>query len=375
MKKKLIFFSLLHFVSIYSWHCDLIELKQIIAIDEDLSYQKCSDKIDFEYKKLPFDRDHTLHPHKGSFLESYIVTIPQGQVYGLDGYVLYNDLLIQDFVWQNCFIPKYLFDEVLHKIKIEFSGTLAVLAQSGYDYYYHWLVEILGRLALLEINNIEYDFLYVPYVKPYMKQTLKLWGIPESKIIEASNDFIFKAEKLIVPSLIAKTETYGIPRLAHYMPKDILNYIKNKLLDGYKKELEKSSNRFNFCKKVFISRKDASARKILNENEIYKVFEQYGFQEYTLSQMSIVEQIALFENAEIIIGSLGSGMTNVLFCNSKVKIFDIFQHRCDCTIYYMCQTLGLEYHPIKTVNFVDDHDGQYDAIVPLEALAKIIQYL
>ncbi len=367
-------FLILNFYNIFSWHCDLITLQNIRMIDQNIEYQHCHDEIQFEFKKLPFERDHWLHPNKGKFLSSYVITIPAGLVYGLDGNILFQNALVYDFVWQNCFVPRYLWKDVLGKQKIDISGRVAVLAQAGWSYYYHWLVEVLGRLALLEMNNVEYDYIYVPYNKKFMKETLFLWGIDGSKIIEASDDFIVQADALIVPSLIAKTQTeFGVPRLTHYIPEYILNYVKNKLIQGYKKQ--KKFFDLKFSKRVFISRKDAAVRKVLNEQEVFKVFEKYGFQEYVLGEMSIIEQIALFEQAEIIIGSLGSGMTNIIFCNPNVKIFDIFQRRCDCAIYYMSQILGLEYHPIKTMDFIDAHDGQYDAVVPLESLTQILQYL
>lgn len=371
MMKKI--FILLYLFShvLKAWHCDLISLEKICSFDHRIEYQNCFDEIPFQYKKLPFERDHILHPYQGKFLKSYIVTIPNGRVIGCDGSVIYSNKLVLDFVWQNCFILNSIWHSFLEKNVLEVSGRVAVLAQAGHTYYYHWLVEVLGRLALLEIEGIEYDYVYVPYNKHFMKETLALWGVNTSKIIEASDEYILQAEKLIVPSLVAQAKTNGAPRLTHYIPEHILLYVKNKLLAGYQKQ----PHNFNFAKRVFISRADAGSRKMLNEQEVFNYFEKYGFEKYILGSMSIVEQIALFEGADIIIGSLGSGMSNVLFCKPDVTIFDIFQKRCDCTIFYMCQTLGLEYHPIKTMDFIDLNDGQYDAVVPLESLTKIDSYL
>lgn len=368
---KILFFLLISFFSIKAWHCDLISLAELHQLDPTIEYKQCFEVIPFEYQKLPFERDHILHPHAGFFLNSYIVTIPQGRVIGCDGSIIFDQKLIRNFVWQNCFILKNIWDQMMQKNIIAIPHTVVVLAQAGYSYYYHWLVEVLGRLALLEIENVEYDYLYVPYNRPFMKETLALWGIDSSKIIESSDEYILQAQKLIVPSLVAQAQTYGIPRLTHYIPEYILMYVKNKLLEGYQKQ----QCNFNFSKRVFISREDTIARKMLNEPDVFRYFEKYGFKKYTLGHMSIVEQISLFQNADIIIGSLGSGMTNVIFCKQSVKIFDIFQRRCDCTIFYICQTLGLEYHPIKTMDFIDENDGQYDAIVPLESLEQISQYL
>ncbi len=371
MKKILFFMVSISTAFLKAWHCDLISLQQICSLNPSVLYEPCYDEILFEYNKLPFDRDYILHPYQGKFLSSYIVTIPQGRVIGCDGLIIFNKKLVRDFVWQNCFILRSIWDKFLEKNVLEVSGKIAVLAQAGHTYYYHWLVEVLGRLALLEMQKIEYDYLYVPYNRPFMKETLALWGVDASKIIEASDEYVLQAEELIVPSLVAQAKTDGIPRLTHYIPEYIVTYVKNKLLAGY----EKQHHDFNFSKKVFISREDATARKMLNEQDVFKYFEKHGFKKYILSKMPIIEQITLFKEADIIIGSLGSGMSNVIFCKPDVKIFDIFQQRCDCTIFYICQTLGLEYHPIKTMDFIDTNDGQYDSVVPLGSLEQILQYL
>jgi capsular polysaccharide biosynthesis protein len=108
---------------------------------------------------------------------------------------------------------------------------------------------------------------------------------------------------------------------------------------------------------------------------VFALFEKKGFERYTLSTMSVAQQIALFQNAEIIVGALGSGLANVIFCNPTVRIVDIFQARRDCTIYYLCQTLGLSYQCVKTMEFIDDYDGQFDTIVPLDIMENLVRSL
>jgi capsular polysaccharide biosynthesis protein len=223
----------------------------------------CHHEILFDFEKLPAAQDHFLHPYQGIFKKTFILTIPQGQVFGLDGWVLFHDRLVDALIWQNVLLHKNSWQEAQnHAPLVHVNGRVAVIAQSGYTYYYHWLVEVLGRLALLEMYHVDYDFLYVPVSKPYMKETLELWGIDPAKIIAACDDTIIQADELIIPSLVAHVEVSGIPRLVHYIPKYIVTYIKNKLMNS--KRLP--SNSFNFSKKVFISRKDATARRMINED-------------------------------------------------------------------------------------------------------------
>ncbi len=354
-----------------SQFCSSKPLLETLKMHGGIDYLHCFPEEPFEFTKLSVVDDHYLHPYKGVFENTYILTIPQGEVFGKDGWVLINDTLINELIWQNVFPSKQALQKAKENKTVSIPGRVAVIAQSGYTYYYHWIAEVLGRLALLEMRAIDYDFLYVPLGRPFMKETLQLFGVDPSKIIEASDDLVFTADQLIVPSLVARVRTEGCPRLVHYLPKHILFYIKNKLLSAVEKEPQEHS----FCKKVFLSRKDAVARKMLNEDDVFALFEAQGFKRYVLSEMSIVDQILLFKNAEIIVGALGSNLTNVIFCNSKVRIFDIFQARRDCTINYLCQNLGLSYQCVKTTDFIDQNDGQFDTVVPLDIIKNLISDL
>lgn len=350
-----------------SWFYEAKSLIETLKINKNIKYLHCYDATSFEYEKLPIADSHYLHPYKGLFKEAFILNIPQGQVFGMDGWVLADETLIDELIWQNVFPSKEALQKAKENKPVAISGRVAVIAQSGYTYYYHWIAEVLGRLALMELHGIDYDFLYVPTRMPYMKETLQLFGVDPAKIIEASDDFVFTADELIVPSLVAAVRTEGCPRLVHYSPKNILFHIRNKLLSGAEQQQTPQ-----FSRKVFLSRKDASARRMLNEDDVFALFEAKGFKRYVLSTMSIVDQISLFKNAEIIVGALGSNLTNVIFCNNNVRVFDLFQARRDCTIYYLCQNLGLDYQCVKTVDFIDQNDGQFDTIVPLNIIEDLI---
>lgn len=221
------------------------------------------------------------------------------------------------------------------------------------------------------MQGIDYDYLYVPTISAFMKETLELWGVPPEKIISADNK-IYQATELITPSLVAKVIVNGCPRLAHYISEEIVFYVQQKLLAAAKLREEGS---VPFSKKIFISRKDATARRMLNEDEVFELFRSQGFERYELSQLPVVQQILLFNQADIIVGSLGSGLSNILFCNKEAQIIDLFQARRDGCIYYLGQTLNLNYQCVKTVEFIDQNDGQYDSVVPLEIIQSLIESL
>jgi len=359
------------FTSINAWHCNLISVGDACSAHPEISYLHCHDAIPFEYQKLPVVEDHFLHPYQGFFHRTFILNIPNGQVLGSEGYVLVDDRSIYELIWQNCYLHAWVLESAQRNPIVKVQGKVAVIAQWGYFFYYHWLAEALGRLALLELHGVEYDYLYIPVGVPYIKQSLELWGVDSAKIIEAPHDQILQADELIVPSLVASVHANGSPRLVHYMPQYLIKYIKDKLMHS----VDFANNPFGQNKKIFISRKDAGARKMLNEDDVFALFEAQGFEKYVLSSLSLQQQMQLFNSADIVVGALGSGMANLLFCKDDVRVIEIFQARRDCTIYFLCQTLGLSYTCIKTQDFIDANDGQYDTIVPLEVIEDVIKNL
>ncbi len=325
----------------------------------------------FSFEPLSLACDHYLHPYCGNYRPLFVLHLPQAYVCGADGWIFFNNQIILDIIWQNCY-PAQSYWHNMQQCQAQEIANIAVIAQFGHSYYFHYMLEILGRLALLEMHSIAYDYVYVPNYRPYMKESLELWGIDPSRIIDATNQTILKASNVIVPSLVSTVQTNGMPRLVHYVHQDILLYIKHKLLAA---ALQKESCK-TFSKKVFISRKDAGTRKLLNEDEVFALFEPLGFQSYVLSSMSLVDQILLFHQADVIVGPMGSGLTNIMFCQPHVKIYDLFQKRRDCTLFFIAQLLNLSYTPIKTEEFIDAYDGQFDSAMPLEPIkACINRYL
>lgn len=357
------------YFSTYAWHCEVRSLGEILQKNPEIEYLTFADPHPFFYEPMPLATNHYSHPHSGIFKQTFILNIPKGIVYGLDGWVLIDDNLINELIWQNVFLPQNILDQAKKNPIVEKKGRVAVITQTGYSYYYHWVAEVLGRLALLEMKGIEYDFLYVPNTAPYMLETLQLWGIDSSKIIIASDDCMIKSDELIVPSLVSNVFVNGCPRLVHYIPNYIVSYIRNKLLAN----AQYQEHNYHFSKRVFISRQDAVARKIMNEDEVFALLEPHGFQRYQLTKLSILEQIQLFNNAEIIVGTSGSGLTNILFCNTATKIIELYQARRDCTIWNLSQMAGIKnHHCIQTIDFIDVKEGQYDTAIPLEIINQTI---
>lgn len=351
----------------------LISAQDLIKRYPNITYQKCFDALPFEYKPFPLSINPSGHPCSGIFLESFVLTVPNGKVQSENGWTPIDHYYVKELLWKNQ--EWHLqFVKPINKSSIQkIHGRVAVINQPCYFQYFHWTTEVLCRLALLELCNIEYDYLYVTNHSSFMKETLELWGIPTEKIISPKDDnFCIQADHLIIPSL-ASTSSLGMPLFSSYAQPHLLKYVKNKLLS--KALLQKPT--IELHDKVFISRKDAPQRKILNEDAVFKVFEAIGFKRYSLTGMPVADQIQLFYNAQIIVGPQGTSIANCIFCTPKTRIIELFQGLNDATFWYIAQILPLNYTPIKTTTFITDYSAAWssDTIMPLPIIKELAKSL
>ncbi|MCC8455953.1 glycosyltransferase family 61 protein, partial [Streptomyces rochei] len=88
----------------------------------------------------------------------------------------------------------------VHHVK----GTVAVLSGNTSAIYYHWIIDALPKLGLMELSGLDLDsvdkFLVRSYSGGFHKETLDILGIPENKIIESSKYPHVQADRMIVSS-------------------------------------------------------------------------------------------------------------------------------------------------------------------------------
>jgi hypothetical protein len=73
-------------------------------------------------------------------------------------------------------------------------------------------------------------------------------------------------------------------------------------------------------RRIFITRRQAGNRRLVNEAEIYRLCAARGFDLVDTETMSIREQAAVFAAADAVIGAKGAALTNVMFCRPGAKV-------------------------------------------------------
>ncbi|MCT7971810.1 glycosyltransferase 61 family protein [Laspinema olomoucense] len=255
-------------------------------------------------------------------------------------------------------------------------GTTAFLSVRGGNTYYHWMADLLPRLKLLQLADIKLQqidyFVVNSRHLPFQRETLDLLGIPTHKIIENSHFPHIKTPNLLVPSL---------PGDVGLMSPWTCQFLRESFLD------KAAAQGLRTPERIYISRRHASYRRILNEEETIARLSPYGFVPIVLESLSFLEQVALFANAKAIIAPHGAGLTNTLFCKPGTQLIEIFSPNMVSVNYWLVSNIiGLGYSYLigesleeyKTPTSIPrryyNHPLYEDIVVNLDSLIHIMHF-
>ena len=89
---------------------------------------------------------------------------------------------------------------------------------------------------------------------------------------------------------------------------------------------------------------DAASRRIQNEPELVAHLTAAGFQSVALSELPLVEQIALFASASHVVGMHGAGLANIAFAPAGARLIEILSRRYLAGCYFgLAESVGAEY--------------------------------
>lgn len=94
--------------------------------------------------------------------------------------------------------------------------------------------------------------------------------------------------------------------------------------------------------RLYISRRKAALRRIVNESEIIPVLEAHGFETVLCEDLSLAEQIGLFAKTTAVIGAHGAGLTNLIYCDPGTYVGEI--NTCRVFSHYLVMARQLDMH-------------------------------
>ena len=212
----------------------------------------------------------------------------------------------------------------------KFNCTVAAVTASNQDAYFHWLFDLLPRLLMLEKAGTKPEKIYLQNRYRFQRETLELLGMARKEDIINCDEFpMLSASTLIVPCHEVMD--------GREFPDWVVAFLQDRFLT-YAPNSENTSKT-----RLFISRADALFRRVLNEDEILPILQEYGFTSVKLEELSFTEQVNLFRDAEAVVLPHGSGLANLVFCSKGTKVIELFPAQVLDLFYRLSLAVGLDY--------------------------------
>ncbi len=244
---------------------------------------------------------------------------------------------------QQQLIPQSLWNTYVHRLKPSFLKYLlarrrvlrlktALPLHYGWGNYWHCYNDILGAVRRADAAGLPPDTpLLIPEGLPKMPFFQQLLAL--SPALQARNWVVQHADTNVVCEQAHFFATFWDHRENFDA---VLDYI------GFRENLRQEPAGHD---RIFIGRKPGRGRNILNMSEVRAVLDKYEFAYVECDELSVRQQVDVFQHAGYVIGIHGAGLTNIIFRQDRpLKLLEIFsaQYLNPC-YYWLCVQYGFDY--------------------------------
>lgn len=270
--------------------------------------------------------------------ESSIFTLPHGMATACGTYLTRSHKLVAE-VSQVCGMspgdkhPLFSIDSARWRPQATFvPGVVAAVTVDRQGEFFHWMCDVLPRIGLVEASRTPIEKLYVQASMPYQKEALAVLGYDEARIINADEKHLVEAVSLIVPASVTE---------ADQLPSWAVKYLRKKMFSALPKVEGEAMPR----RRLYLSRSDATRRCITNEEAVFEVLYERGFEKIVLTGMPLLEQVQLFREAKAVVAPHGAGLTHLLFVPKGTTVLELFSPAHINVCYWtISNQLKLSYH-------------------------------
>ncbi|MCB1756161.1 MAG: glycosyltransferase family 61 protein [Gammaproteobacteria bacterium] len=211
--------------------------------------------------------------------------------------------------------------------------TVSLVTRNGHNFY-HWMMDVLCKLDLLEAAGIrieEVDHFIVSGLNyAFQKKTLEMMGIAKSQLIDLQYSLHrFHCENILMPHI---PNTMG-----RTMSIRVTGFLRRKLLPL-------SSRTSPVGKKIAIHREK---RGVKNRDEVKAVLLKHGFDVVQSENHSFEDQISIFANASHVVSPHGAGLANLVFCKPGTKVFEFYGEQIQPPFWIIAELQRLKYWNIN----------------------------
>lgn len=251
--------------------------------------------------------------------EVFLAGIPGGRVLGPNGVVITPDGgIVEESAWCDGWLET---DRAMTALRLpkpeKLSGHYFFLGGDLIRGYAHWIFDALPRLMMLErLKSDDLKLIVFGDLNRWQQDSLEIMGFDHYQREALGNRYI-ECEFLHFPSAVGKPGNTS--PLA-------LSFLREKLM---RKDTVGVAD-----KRLYVTRRKAGRRHVVNEEELTPILEAHGFEIVETEHLSFRQQIDLFARAEMVIGPHGAGLSNLAFAPSECRVLELFSPTCFRWMYY-----------------------------------------
>lgn len=332
-----------------------------------------------------FEQTELVSPHEHyRFPSLYVAQLPGATVCGGSNLVLCGDVVVCHDLFH--FPTDYTSEELHGRVVIyptentvqwmsqDASPAAMPIAASFVDAcapnYAHWLTEVLPRVALFCHDPAHQD---VPLVvneglHPNLMESLRRVAGPDRGILTLPTGRSIHVERLLLTSVVGyvpferRAGSKGFHSHGQFSSV-ALSYLRQKLMVA-----TLSPEGQNWPEKVYLKR-NSGIRNVVNSDELELAMVKEGFVVVAPERLTFSQQVCLFMNAKIIIGSSGAALASLIFARADAKIYILIAKYPDTAYWYWqnmaCAAgLSVQYFLGSVVNRVSGIHSDFEINVP-----------
>jgi capsular polysaccharide biosynthesis protein len=203
-----------------------------------------------------------------------------------------------------------ILDTLIRPTARRLSGTYALLAHPWAWGYYHWVIEVLPKLSLIEeLDDLKSVPLIVPHrLNAFQSDSLLMAGVSVDRMVHL-DEGDWQVDHLFFPEMLAPS---GNPS------PQAVTWLRERFLK------ESSTQNSPSGRRIYLTRRDAAQRSLLNEEEIVEYLREADFEIICPGELSFPEQVKTFRDVEVVIAPHGAGATNMVFAPPSATLIEFF---------------------------------------------------
>lgn len=255
--------------------------------------------------------------------QPFVLDVPGGHVLGENGAVATADGLVIERASRpvgsllghltgsqaDHMSPAVLHDDWARRpVRVRRAAVLSTYVGRG---YFHWLFDVLPRLALLEaagehLSSID-SFVVPSYFARYQVESMTRFGIGRDRVIGSFRHRHVVADSLLVPSL---------PREMGLTPRWVCDFLRETYLPVAPEGVEPA-------RRIYIIRRSTDHGLLANEERLINRLNGLGFTPIAMEDYSLEEKAWLLGQAEVVMSASGGGMSNIVFCEPGTVVIEL----------------------------------------------------